>query len=183
MRVKIALTVAVITMTVLISTGIAQQVGGFVEAESLVERGKLTPQLNVYVHGPLKSKLGWSAWSLTSRPYSEAYAGLTYAPAKWVELSGSLGLETANNPLRVAGSIWMGKGCWTILSIHEYGGSGFWYKSLGTYQTTKTTAMGLYGQRFVGVGPYAEKKFGKATLWGTYAIGDSRVLLGARFNF
>jgi hypothetical protein len=161
----------------------AQQASGFVETYNTVEAAGTTPQVNVYVHGPIDGKLGWSAWTLTSQGWSEAYAGLTYAPAKWVEVSASLGLESADHPLRKAASLWVGKGSWSLLSIHEYGGSGYWYRYLGTFQVTKTVAVGVNSTRLLGTGPYAEKKFGKVALWGTYALGDNRGVAGARFNF
>ncbi len=162
----------------------AQQApAGFVESYNTVETTGTTPQVNVYVHGPIEGKLGWSAWTLTTKGWSEAYAGLTYAPAKWIEVSASLGLESADHPLRKAASVWLGKGRWSLLSIHEHGESGYWYRYLGTFQMTKTVAVGVNSTRLLGTGPYAEKKFDKVALWGTYAIGDNRGVAGVRFNF
>ncbi|HEY4474467.1 MAG TPA: hypothetical protein VJC06_00900 [Candidatus Paceibacterota bacterium] len=146
-------------------------------------RRGVTPQLNVYVHGSLQGKLGWSVWTLTSEGWSEGYVGLTYAPAKWVEVSASLGLETDDNPLRMGHSVWLGKGRWALLSIHEHGGSGYWFRNLGTYQATKTFAVGVENRRFFGTGPYAEKKFGKVSLWGTYAVNGDAGVVGVRFSF
>ncbi len=183
MRLRINLLMAI---TLVLATAVvaqAQQAAGFVESYNTVAVAGTTPQVNVYVHGPIKGKLGWSAWTLTSEGWSEAYAGLTFAPAKWVEVSASLGLESADNPLREGGSVWVGKGSWSLLSIHEYGGSGYWYRYLGIYQATKTLVVGVNSTRFLGTGPYAEKKFDKVALWGTYAIGDNRGVAGARFNF
>lgn len=182
MNLRISLLVAIF-VTTLVATAQAQQVSGFVESYNTVSEAGNIPQLNVYVHGPLKGKLGWSLWTLTPEPYSEAYTGLTFAPAKWIEVSGSLGLESANNPLRAGGSVWLGKGRWSLLTIHEQGGSGYWYRYLGTFQVTKTVAVGVNSTRFLGTGPYAEKKLGKVALWGTYAIGDNRGVAGVRFNF
>lgn len=159
------------------------QTHGFVESYNKVDGGKVTPQVNVLVYGPLKGKLGWSVWSLTSESYSEATVSLTYAPAKWIEASGGLGLETADNPIRYAGSLWMGKNKWSFLAIQEGGGSGYWYRYLGKYEVTKTFAVGINSTRFLGVGPYAEKKFGKVAIWATYAVDTKKSVIGLRFNF
>ncbi len=164
-------------------TAQAQQASGFIESWNTVSEAGVTPQLNVYVHGPLKGDVGWSAWTLTSEGWSEAYAGLTYAPAKWIEVSASLGLETDDNPLREGVSVWLGGGRWALLSIHENGGSGYWFRNLGTFQVTKTFAVGLENRRFFGTGPYAEKKFGKVSLWGAYAVNGDAGVIGVRFNF
>ncbi|MGB7958191.1 MAG: hypothetical protein WCF77_05150 [Minisyncoccia bacterium] len=42
------------------------KVSGSIESETLVSSKVVTPQLNIYVQGPIgnSSKFGWSAWSL-----------------------------------------------------------------------------------------------------------------------
>lgn len=183
MKLKIGSLVMIIFLMATSTAVYAQGVGGFVESYNTADKLGITPQLNVYAHGPLKGKLGWSLWTLTSKTYSEAYAGLTFAPAKWVEISGSLGLETDNYPLRVGTCVWLGKGRWSLLSIHEQGGSGYWYRYLGKFQATKTVAVGVNSTRFLGTGPYAEKQFGKITVWGTYAIDNNKGVAGIKFSF
>ena len=89
-------------------------------------------------------------------------------PVPWLSLSLSVGLETHRNPLRLAGSISANKGKWASSYTHEKGGSGYWYKSVSTYQATKKTAVGCFSQRFAGNGPYAERKIWKFTLWGAF---------------
>jgi len=176
-----------ITMFALPFLAIGQdKVSGSVESENLVS-SKTTPQLNIYIQGPIgnSAKFGWSAWSLTSKPWSEAYAGPTWTPRAWITLSVSAGLETNKHPFRGAGSVWVGKAKWAESYTYERGGSGVWYKSLATYQLTKRTAIGAFSQSFVGSGPYAERKVGKFLLWGTFLRrnGESQGLIGLRFNF
>lgn len=182
MKLRVSLLVAIfVTMMATITR--AQQASGFIESYNTVSEVGVTPQLNIYVHGPLKGKLGWSLWTLTSEPYSEAYPGLTFAPAKWIEVSSGIGLETADNPFRMGHSLWLGKGRWSLLTIHEHGGSGYWYRYLGTVQIAKTLTVGVNSTKFLGTGPYVEKKIGKVSLWGTYAIGDGQGVAGFRVNF
>src|SRR3989344_7248635 len=103
MRMRINLLVAVIYVVVTAATAQAQQApSGFVESWNKVSAEGATPQINVYVRGPLKEKVGWSAFTLTTKTWSQAYAGLTFVPAKWIEVSASLGLESADSPLREA---------------------------------------------------------------------------------
>ncbi len=178
--------VAAILVTITATAAHAQQVTGFVESHNTVSETGITPQLNVYVRGPLDGKLGWSIWTLTSELYSEAYVSLTFAPTKWMEVSSGVGLETADNPFRMGHSLWMGKGRWSFLTIHEHGTDGksdYWYRYLGTFQMTKTVTVGVDSAQFLGTGPYVEKKFGKVSFSGTYAIGDKKGIAGIKFNF
>jgi len=161
----------------------AQQVSGFVESWNTLRDGNVTPQMNVYATGPLKGKVGWSIFTLSSEKWSEGYGGLTLAPAKWIALSASLGIEAADNPIRGGTSLWIGSGKWAGLVIAEKGGSGYWYRYLGTYQTGKHLTLGVHSTRPLGVGPYAEFRIGKVSLWGTYAVLNKRGVMAARFYF
>lgn len=163
------------------------KVSGYVESETLISSTSATPQVNVYLQGPIASskRFGWSAWSLTSKGWSEAYAGPTWTPASWISLSASIGLETDKKPMRLSASSWIGKGKFASLTIHETGGSGYWYKEVATYQATPKTNVGVYSQRFTGTGPYADRKLGKFLVWGTILRyqGHTQALVGLRFNF
>ena len=177
LRVSVFLLVGILAASV----AQAQQVTGFIESFNVIKTTGTTTQINIWAKGPIKDKVGWSLWSLTSESWSEAYAGLTFAPTSWVAVSASLGLESDADPLRVGGSVWVGKGRWSLLSIHESGGSGRWHRNIALYQATKTVAIGVDNIRFFGTGLHAEKKFGKVTLWGTCAVNKG--IAGARFNF
>lgn len=61
--------------------------------------------------------------------------------------------------------------------------TSYWFRHLGTYQVTKTVAVGINSIRPVGTGPYIEKSFGKITFWGTYAVSADKGIAGAKFNF
>ncbi|MEX1064313.1 MAG: hypothetical protein WED06_03280 [Candidatus Paceibacterota bacterium] len=159
------ISLAIVALMASVTGAQAQRVSGYVESWNTVGKSGITPQINMFVYGPLKGKLGWSAFSLTSQSYSQAYGGLTYAPTKWLEVGGNIGLETADDPTRGAATLWLGKGKWSFLSIHETGGSGWWHRDIGKYQLTETFAVGLVSQRFRGNGPYFEKKFGRIVLW------------------
>lgn len=161
----------------------AQQVSGFVESWNTVRDGNVTPQVDVYATGPLKGKVGWSIFTLTSEKWSEGYGGLTLAPAKWMTVSASLGIETADNPIRAASSVWVGSGKWAGLVIAEKGGGGYWYRYLGTYQAAKHLTVGVHSTRPLGVGPYAELRFGRVSLWGSYAVLNKRGVVVGRFYF
>ncbi len=180
LRILALVLASVLAMSATVS---AQQVTGNVEEQNLVTATGTTPQMDVYVHGPLKGKFGWSMYTQTSEFWGQIYAGPTFAPAKWIEVSGSVGLEHDDQPFRYAGSVWLGAGRWSLLSIGEDGGSGHWHKNLGTFRATSTIAIGVLNQAFFGTGPYAEKKVGRFTLWGSYAISDERGLLSAKLNF
>jgi len=177
----------IITLVILLSLGSsaqAQTISGFVEEMNVVsESGSTTPEFNLYVKGPIKGKFGWTSWGLITKEWSEATIGVTYAPADWIEVSWSAGVETNEKPLRHSPSIWVGKGKWSLLSVLEDGGSGYWYNYLGAYQVSGTVSAGVYSQKFVGTGPYISKSFGRFSLWGAYAVGDNRGIITARMKF
>lgn len=178
---------AIIVMIAMTVVSSAQEgVHGTVESQNLVEKGKVTPTLDVYVHGNIKGKLGWSVFTLNTPGWGEALVGPTYAPTNWLELSASIGVEKDAKPLRGAASVWVGKGKWSALSIHEFGGSGYWTKNIGKYQVTKKLAIGVHGQRFVGVGPYTEFTIGKHfSIWSSYPMGSGKrnSFLSLKYNF
>ena len=165
------------------------QVSGFVESKNTVKRGVVTPSINIVASGKLRGSVGWSLYSLTSEKYSEAYAGPTWSPLSWLELGGSVGLENSPKPFRYASSVWVGKGRYSILTIHESsraGGSGYWQMTRATVSIFEGSKIGFYSQRFVGNGPYLEKTLGRRlTAWASSPIDNGRVgmLLGLRFAF
>ena len=159
------------------------KVSGSVEVQNVLSESGVVPQLDAYVHGPLSGKIGWTVWMLVSKSWSEGLFGVTYAPAKWIEVSASAGLESNKSPFRGAASIWMGSGKYSFVSLHEKGGSGRWMKNVATYEVNKTLTVGVLQQSFVGVGPYAAVKVGRMTIWGAYAVADDRGLLTAKFTF
>src|SRR3989344_7002124 len=153
MNLKAFLLAAAMVLFVVAATAQAQQVAGFVESYNTVSEAGTTPQINVYAKGPLKGKLGWSVWTLTSEPYSEAYPSLTFAPTEWLEVSSGLGLETAGDSLRFGHSVWLGHGRWSLLVLQEHGRDGvddYWYRYLGTFQVSKTITVGVNSTRFLG---------------------------------
>jgi len=177
---------AIVVFVLIIATSAQAQgkTSGWIEFEGVVESETgTTPQINVYAHGPLKGSIGWTLYMQAGQEWGEGLVGLTFAPTAWLEVSGSLGLENFNKPLREGASIWVGKGKLSFLSLQEDGGSGYWQKNVGKYQLTPTFAIGGLQQTFIGFGPYVEKMFGRLAFWGAYAVTDNKGLITAQFNF
>jgi len=184
MKTKIVTILAFAILTSLVSLA---QVNGFVELEGNPVTSKeatTTPQINFFVTGHFTTKWGWSAWSANSHPWSEAYVGPTFTPAKWISFSTAFGLETYNHPLRTGNSVWIGSKRWNLLSIQEYGGSGYWHKDTGTYALNSRFSIGAFSQRHVGTGPYTEMKLAHGlTAWGGVASTEKKGLAGIRYRF
>lgn len=101
-------------------------------------------------------------------------------------VSASIGRESGFAELRKAGSIWVGKGSLSALSIYEKGGSGYWYKHLATAKIYKdNVAVGVFSKRFFGTGPYLQVKAGNLTLWGTVVQNKGLIqeLFGLKFTY
>jgi len=101
----------------------------------------------------------------------------------WLELSANAGIENYNKPFRGGASIWIGQDKWSIISIQEDGGSGHWQKNVGKYYIKPTFAIGGLQQTYIGAGPYIEKKIGRISLWGTYALTKHAGLVTLQFRF
>lgn len=160
----------------------AQQVGGSVEYAHFVVDGESTPEIHTYLRGPIKGDFGWTSWTLNNGSWSEALIGLTYAPASWIEVSGSVGLERHDNSERFGASVWLGKGRFSLLSLFENGGSGAWQKYVGTFKVNKHLSVGGLSQDFLGEGPYFEVNVKKFTTWVT-VVGKKSGAAGLKYNF
>lgn len=149
-----------------------------VEEQTLVRDGALTPTLNIYATAPLLKKddaaragstLGVFVFGLVSPGWAQLYSGLTFAPADWIQLSAGAGLEQADAPWRTAGSIWLGRGRFSLLTIGEYGGGGGWYKAVGNARIVSWrelhVGVGAQSQYGLGTGPRTQVQLGPATLW------------------
>ncbi len=162
----------------------AQTITGSVELLGIVRsEGANTPQIDVYVAGPIKGKIGWSAFTLTTDGFAEAYAGPTFSPTNWLSVSASLGLENNDQPIRQGYTLWAGKGGSFFFSIQEDGGSGRWQKNLLSVRTTSWLSLGVLHQSYVGFGPYVQTQIGKLSLWGSYAPKDHRGIVASKIFF
>jgi len=117
-------------------------------ASSIVSRN-----INLFTSHKINEFVGVTAFSLTSKNWSEVYAGPEFYLAKWLNVGAKIGLETAPKSWRVASSVWAGKGPASILAIYENGGSGYWYNISATCQINKWLKVGILSKRFLGTGP------------------------------
>lgn len=161
------------------------QTTGWVELQNAITTKKTVPQFDGVVDCKINDRLSFSAWFLLSEEYSEGYAGVSYTPKAWVSVSGQIGLETAENPLRVAGTIWLGKNRESLLIILEGGGSGRWHKVEYNHRLGAGFSAGYLDQAFKGRGPRGEFEKGKAKIWGAILWGKDgkNALVGVRFSF
>jgi len=112
--------------------------------------------------------------------YSEAYAGLEYAPVSWLSLGLGAGLETGGGRMGI--SLWAGKGPLSVLVFYENGKTGSWYKTVVASSVTDWLSVGLYAKRFAGVGPILQVSVSSAKIWVVpvhdFEFDSSSVVLG-----
>jgi len=191
LRHRLALTVFVSIAAILVATAAQAQTSGYAESYNSVTAERMRPEFRVFItgpleaHGPLEGKMSWQGWLLVSRDWSEGVMSVAMAPAAWVSVSVGVGVETDEHPLRCAASLWIGKGKWSLLALHEFDGSSPWHRYVGLYKAKKYLAVGFNSQRFLGTGPYAEVRLGKVSMWGTYAVTAPvhKGAVGMRYNF
>jgi|SRR3989344_5832328 len=140
--------------------------GNFGELQ--VVNGK--PTVDLYVAGKIHGKIGWSAFSLVNKDWAQVYAGPTFAPTSWSEISANIGVETGGT--RFAESLWLGHGRFSMLAINEHGFSGHWHKITADWNITKSFTIGYHGQALVGNGPRISYTRGKVAVWGSLLFKD-----------
>ena len=102
------------------------------------------------------SNYGTYLWLYKNDKWSEGYGGLTYMPTNNLQLGAGLGIEDAENPLRLSSMIWLGNKKWSILSLFEDGGSGKWHQINAKYTFNNYINFGLMEEKFSGSGPRLE---------------------------
>ena len=101
-------------------------------------------------------KYGSYFWIYKNKIWSEGYGGLTYMPTKNLQLGAGIGIEDADDPLRLSSMIWLGDKKWYILSLLEDGGSGKWHQINAAYRFNKYIHLGMMEEKFTGFGPRLE---------------------------
>lgn len=165
--------ITIANLAIILSMPVFSQVTGYVESFHSAKGGhSYEPQLNVWLQGPVKGKVGYFAWALSSKAWSEGYAGLNYTVLKGVEIGVGGGLETNKSPARLGSYLFTSRGKFTGLAIYENGGSGYWDRVTGNYTVFSREGFGVgFGgmhEAFKGYGPRYQLNLGKKfTVWGS----------------
>lgn len=132
--------------------------------ENKVVNGDVISNVNINPLHSISKKVQVFAFSLTGEEWAQAYGGLLYSLQPWLTVGAAAGMETADSPWRVAASLWMGEGPFSLLCIYEDGGSGYWYSVNPTVQIKKWLTAGILAKRFAGVGPFVRVSIPKTPL-------------------
>lgn len=124
-----------------------------VTAQNKIVKGEDNALLDIFATHKFNDKIGVSGYYLVGKNWSEAYVGPTYSPAPWSKFNVSLGMETADKPVRGAASAWFGKGRHSLLGAVEAGGSGKWYVVDYRALIGRGIKAGIIFKRFLGLGP------------------------------
>lgn len=120
--------------------------------ENKIALDGVQPQLKLIADAPIVEHLSLSGTGIVAPGYAEMCFGPTWHPTKSFSLGVAAGVETADDPWRVAGTVMASHDKFWALGIVEYGGSGLWYKGLASYGVGPV-GLGVIAQRFAGVGP------------------------------
>lgn len=129
----------------------------------------IEPDLNIYGTKKISSKMKFTYFALLEENWSEGLLGCEYSPTSWISLGLSTGIEHNPTIYRFAGSLWIGKGKMSLLSLCEKGdgSDNYWYKTVAGYKHSDMWTIGAVAWRYHGVGPivkYTPKK-SDLTLW------------------
>lgn len=174
--------VLIVLSSVSISSVFAQErkIAGTVEYNQTVRSDGNAHQLNALTQFNWEGKkLGVSTFALVTSGFGEFYVGPSYAVTDWLSISGSLGIESGRPSLRKAGSVWLGNGRVSFLSIQEKG-SNRWQRNIAKATIGKGITVGFLQQTYVGAGPYVEFARGKAVVYGSYAPADHRGIVALK---
>ena len=90
--------------------------------------------------------------------YAEIYVGPTLRLGRHFMVTPSIGIESADMPLRGAGALAWTDHRFEAFGVFEYGGSGAWYMASANVWL-KAIGVGAYAQRFDGLGPWLAVRF------------------------
>jgi len=113
--------------------------------------GTLDERVKVLVEKPFNDKLSLSVFALLTPAYGELIVGPTLHIQK-LAINVSVGIETADMPLRGEVYVLWADERYTFLASVETGGSGPWYIGSAVRNIGHLT-VGVLTQRFDGVGP------------------------------
>lgn len=123
------------------------------EFQEKISPGSLTHTLDFCQSKNLNPHLQISGFALVSNSWAEAYLGPNYSLKPWLRIGCAMGLETDKHPLRLEGSIWLGKGPVFFVGIIEGGGTGLWYNLKAMTKLNRSICVGFMAKRYAGVGP------------------------------
>lgn len=139
--------------------------GGSVELVLQPDSSSTHPSGNLFLSKTFDSGLGASAFAQVTEGWAQIYAGPTWAPAQWLELSLSAGFEQTGSKLglRFGSSVWAGYKSFSFLGLAEFNSqsfvgddSGVWFDLTSKYQPNSWLTIGAKYRRFVGLGPMLE---------------------------
>ena len=125
--------------------------------------GNIEPNINIFGTKKISERFNLTYFALVEETWSEALVGFDYSAKKWLSLGLSAGVEHNPAILRLAGSIWVGKGKTSLLILGEqgHGKDNYWYKINLSRSLSETISLGAMAWRFHGLGPiikYTPKK-------------------------
>jgi len=167
---------------------VAKPVSAGTFEERIVFGEEVSHKLSISESGKFgDGQFGWSAYFYTGQSWSEAYAGPTWSPAKWATLAASVGLQSAakgENPIRYAGSLWLGNQLGSVLSVYERGAetSNDWWKVKAFANVAKGVRAGVFLEKEKDIAPVLEVSIAKRfAVWGAYYKDAPQV--GLQFKF
>lgn len=135
-----------------------------VGSENRIGMDGVTSRAKGVIDVSIVDRLSVTATLVVTPDYGEAYIGPTWMPSEHFSLGIAGGIEIADDPWRVAGTLYgRHKRLWA-LGIVEYGGTGLWYKALASYDVGPVS-LGVLAQRFDGIGPRIAGSYKGFELW------------------
>jgi hypothetical protein len=125
-----------------------------VQAIATIADGNVSKAMDAYfAERDSRSVFGNFTYAFVGEEWSEMYVGVTYTPSTICQIGAGVGIEQADSPWRVGGSLWAGKGKFSLLVLAEEGGGDFWYRAVGAMKISSTFAAGAMSEQFAGHGP------------------------------
>lgn len=136
---------------------LATLVSGMAEAQTFVESQHVfdegySPKLAGQMVQPGK-KVTYIAWFAVSETWGEGLFGASKSFKPWLNVGLVAGFETNPRPMRLSPQVWVGTKKASAFTVLEFGGSGWWYKSMGGVKVSDKVEIGYHSQRFYGTGP------------------------------
>jgi len=123
------------------------------ESQNKIRGGKVSPRTNLYIRSTLNDRFILTTYTVVQNSYGEQLIGIIYTPRSWIEIEGTLGIETTDKPYRLETSLYLTKGRFSGFGLYDWGGSGGFWKFHGQVKLSSLLSASIFGRRYDGIGP------------------------------
>lgn len=155
-----------------------------------ITKDAIEPDVNIFVTKAINSEWSLTGFALMEKGFGEGLIGLAYAPAEWIEVGLSGGIEIIQTKIRLGTSLILKSGDIKLVALYENGPGkdNYWYNVTLWQKVSDKFSFGARAWRFHGIGAIAKLNLAKldTDFWFMpaydYEFMQPKFILGASVN-